>query len=119
MDFTHKEGSGIRKLLPHVSSECVELIEKLLIYNPDERPTARQALKHPYFRELREKDEMMRKITRVPRSFDSKSPSKSDDGSIVGSSITEKMGKLKEHSVLDDDEARMNVSPPVTRSFLR
>ncbi len=41
MDFPHKEGTGIRKLLPHVSSECIDLIEKLLTYNPDDRPTSR------------------------------------------------------------------------------
>ena len=72
--------------MPHASSECIDLIEKLLTYNPDDRPTARQALKHNYFRDLREQDQMIRKITRVPRGgFDSKSPAKSDDGSVVGS----------------------------------
>ena len=62
---------------------------------------------------------MMCKITRVPRSFDSKSPNKSDDGSVIGSvgaiTVTEKMGKLKERSpsntfIGDDDEVRTNVS---------
>jgi len=55
MDFTfpHKEGTGIEKLIPHVSAECVELITRLLAYNPDERMSARQALRHPYFRDLR------------------------------------------------------------------
>lgn len=32
-----QEGSGIAKLIPHVSSECVDLIIKLLAYNPDDR----------------------------------------------------------------------------------
>ena len=55
MDFTFppKQGTGIEKLIPHVSADCVELITKLLTYNPDERMSARQALRHPYFRELR------------------------------------------------------------------
>ena len=34
------EGSGITKLLPHVSPEAVDSILKLLIYNPDNRITA-------------------------------------------------------------------------------
>lgn len=53
-NFPPKEGTGIPKLIPHVPSECVDLICKLLAYNPDERLSARQALRHPYFRDLRE-----------------------------------------------------------------
>jgi renal tumor antigen len=49
-DFPHQEGSGLAKLLGHVSPECQDLITRLLAYNPDERLSARQALKHPYFR---------------------------------------------------------------------
>jgi len=32
-----QEGTGIVKLVPHVSPECVDLIVKLLAYNPDDR----------------------------------------------------------------------------------
>eukprot|EP00742_Colponemidia_sp_Colp-10_P000619 GILJ01000677.1.p1 GENE.GILJ01000677.1~~GILJ01000677.1.p1 ORF type:complete len:552 (+),score=78.06 GILJ01000677.1:158-1813(+) len=53
-NFPPKEGTGITKLIPHVSQECQELILKLLAYNPDDRLSARQALRHPYFRDLRE-----------------------------------------------------------------
>ncbi|GBG91254.1 hypothetical protein CBR_g52140 [Chara braunii] len=58
MDFSFppKEGSGIEKLIPHAQPECVELINKLLAYNPDERLSARQALRHAYFKELRENE---------------------------------------------------------------
>ena len=34
------EGTGIAKLIPHVSPEAIDLILKLLIYNPDNRMTA-------------------------------------------------------------------------------
>lgn len=33
-----------------------DLIAKLLAYNPDERLSARQALRHPYFKDLREQE---------------------------------------------------------------
>jgi serine/threonine protein kinase len=36
----------------------VELLTKLLAYNPDDRLSARQALRHIYFKELREKDKL-------------------------------------------------------------
>ena len=37
--FPQKQGTGIRKLLPHVSTECIELIEQMCTYDPDERYT--------------------------------------------------------------------------------
>lgn len=53
-NFPQKEGTGIDRLIPNAPSECVDIIKKLLAYNPDDRLSARQALRHSYFRELRE-----------------------------------------------------------------
>jgi serine/threonine protein kinase len=58
-NFPKKEGTGIGKLIPNVSAECREIITKMLIYNADHRMSAGQALKHPYFKELREADKQM------------------------------------------------------------
>ncbi|KAJ3122524.1 hypothetical protein HK100_011963 [Physocladia obscura] len=44
--FAAKEGTGIRALLPYVSQDCVDMVNALLIYNPDERISAKEALKH-------------------------------------------------------------------------
>jgi hypothetical protein len=41
-NFPAKEGGGVAKLIPHVNPECVDLIVKLLAYNPDDRLSARQ-----------------------------------------------------------------------------
>jgi len=58
--FEKKDGVGLRHYLPQASAECVELMEGLLMYDPEERFSARQALKHPYFREQREADKRSR-----------------------------------------------------------
>ncbi|EDQ85231.1 uncharacterized protein MONBRDRAFT_34399 [Monosiga brevicollis MX1] len=56
MKFPDKAGKGLDKLMPHASEECISLLLGLLEYDPDARLSARQALKHPYFRQLREAD---------------------------------------------------------------
>ena len=52
-NFPSKKGSGIEKSLPHATQECIELIYQMCIYDPEERITAKQALRHPYFKDLR------------------------------------------------------------------
>lgn len=52
--------------LPHVSKECIELIEGLLEYDPDERLTATEAKNHPYFRDVRDQEaKRYRQVTSI------------------------------------------------------
>lgn len=53
-DFPVQKGIGIPHLIPHASPDAIDLIEKLLKYDASERMTAREAMRHPYFKELRE-----------------------------------------------------------------
>merc|ERR1711916_234521 len=46
----------IAAIFPNASEEAVDLLEKLLVFNPEERLTAAQALAHPFFAELHEED---------------------------------------------------------------
>lgn len=55
-NFPQRKGSGIERLLTHVSAEAIQLIYQMCTYDPDERITARQALKHHYFKDLRDAD---------------------------------------------------------------
>jgi renal tumor antigen len=40
LNFPKKEGTGIAKLIPHVSPDIVDCITKLLTYNYDNRMSA-------------------------------------------------------------------------------
>mmetsp|Transcript_28859 Transcript_28859/g.46442 ORF Transcript_28859/g.46442 Transcript_28859/m.46442 type:complete len:542 (-) Transcript_28859:213-1838(-) len=53
-NFPEKKGTGIERLIPHASTELVELMKKLIRYDPDERILARQAIKDAYFKDLRD-----------------------------------------------------------------
>ena len=55
-NFAKEDGTSIAKLIPHAPPEAVDLMCKMLSYEPGRRITARQALQHVYFRDLREKD---------------------------------------------------------------
>jgi renal tumor antigen len=62
-NFPFKSGLGISKFLAHVSAECQDLIAKLLAYNPEDRYSAKQALNHPYFRDLIEQELKLSKMS--------------------------------------------------------
>lgn len=59
-DFPAKKYVGINRLISHVAKDCQELILWMITYNPDDRPSASQILKHAYFKELKELDDNKR-----------------------------------------------------------
>jgi serine/threonine protein kinase len=54
LDFPEQKGIGIPNLIPHASPDSIDLIVKMLRYDASERITSREAIRHPYFREVRE-----------------------------------------------------------------
>merc|ERR1711924_576034 len=55
-DFPPQKGVGIPPLIPHAPPDAVDLIIKLLKYDCHERITAREAMRHPYFKDVRESE---------------------------------------------------------------
>lgn len=53
-NFPEKKGTGVERLVPHADPDLLDLLNRLIRYDPDERLLARQALKDQYFRELRD-----------------------------------------------------------------
>ncbi|KAG9336405.1 hypothetical protein JZ751_002752 [Albula glossodonta] len=52
-DFPSRKGCGISQLIPHCSAPNLSLLYQMLEYDPEERISAKSALQHPCFRELR------------------------------------------------------------------
>ncbi len=55
-DFPPQKGLGVAQLVQHASSDSLDLMVKLLKYDASERITAREAMRHPYFKDVREAD---------------------------------------------------------------
>ncbi|XP_006824841.1 MAPK/MAK/MRK overlapping kinase-like [Saccoglossus kowalevskii] len=69
-NFPQKSGSGIERLLPHASKECMDLIYQLCTYDPDERISAKQAIRHPYFKDLRDAEKRVQAMAKLPSKVD-------------------------------------------------
>jgi len=70
-DFPEKKGTGLERLVPHADSDLVEIIKKLIRYDPDDRILARQALKDPFFRDLRDAEKDSAAVSAAPSSLPS------------------------------------------------
>ncbi len=47
-----KQGKSLQKLFQGVNTDAVDLLKKMLMFNPNERITVEEALQHPYLSEL-------------------------------------------------------------------
>ncbi|XP_071961927.1 MAPK/MAK/MRK overlapping kinase-like [Antedon mediterranea] len=71
-NFPQKKGSGLERMLSHASPESVELIYQCCTYDPDDRITAKQALKHSYFKELRDAEIKKHRLAKLEQEKDEK-----------------------------------------------
>ena len=46
---TYKRPSSLQEFFPYANSQALDLLQKMLVLDPSERITAREALHHPFF----------------------------------------------------------------------
>eukprot|EP00754_Rhynchopus_humris_P020772 Rhum_TRINITY_DN14714_c20_g1::Rhum_TRINITY_DN14714_c20_g1_i1::g.113407::m.113407/K08830/RAGE, MOK; renal tumor antigen len=63
-DFPHEAGVDIATLVPHAPPHAADLMTALLAYDPEERVSAKAAIQHPYFKEIRDLDRQLRQQVR-------------------------------------------------------
>ena len=57
-----------KEVVPQATELCLDLISKMLEFNPDKRPSIQEIMKHPYLKEFYRKEDMLvaEKQVRVP-----------------------------------------------------
>lgn len=95
-NFPTKRGTGIEKLLPHASKEAIDLIYKLCTYDPDDRISAKQALKDPYFQELRDADKRNQQMAKTKSEGKSVEPTSTNSVDETTSNSTSHIIKNKD-----------------------
>lgn len=49
--FENKKGNNLEKMFPNASGKCIELLKKMLAWDPELRITVDEAMNHSYFYE--------------------------------------------------------------------
>lgn len=88
LEFPVQKGIGIPKLIPHASPDCIDLIVKLLKYDASERITAREAMRHPYFRDVKEPERKASTGLGVPALTDITKSSEVNDNNATGDNLS-------------------------------
>ena len=98
---TSKTGAGLKDLFPDAPAECVDLLEQLLQFSPGKRPTAAQALQHPYLKAYHEAPEEDLPIPDVDMAFEAHNPSRENLKQMVWQEVCHYHPELRANSDRD------------------
>lgn len=91
-DFPSQKGIGIPQLIPHASPDAIDLMIKLIKYDASERITAREAMRHPYFKEVREAEQKQQAESKVTQA--NTLPTPSSNASVASNQPSIAQGNL-------------------------
>ncbi len=88
LDFNYPtlKATGIAKLIPHAPPDAVDVMQKLLAYDPDDRISAKEALRHNWFADLVKMEQNLKRRNRGASSRNKVSSSPSPVPSVGKSS---------------------------------
>ena len=96
-------GSALRDLFPDAPADCVDLLGQLLQFSPSKRPTASQALAHPYLRAYHEAPEEDLPIPDVDMAFEAHNPSRDALRQMVWQEVCHYHPELRKEPGADGD----------------
>ena len=62
LSFKYQKGRGLKAIFPKASNATLDLLAKMLVYNPEERISVHEALNHKVFEVIRDSEELWGKI---------------------------------------------------------
>lgn len=74
-----REKKDFRKLFPDASMPALDLLQKMLKFDPFERISVDDALRHPYLQKMYKKSDFQQQYSRFDHSFDEKIDTKDPD----------------------------------------
>jgi len=92
-------GNGLRGLFPDAPPACVDLLEQLLQFSPEKRPTAAQALKHPYLKAYHEAPEEDLPMPDIDMAFEAHNPSREQLRQMVWGEVCHYHPNLRNNDV--------------------
>ena len=57
MDLPVFDSQKLQHMYPNASPDALDLMQKLLVFNPNKRLTAEEALNHPYVKDFHNEDD--------------------------------------------------------------
>jgi mitogen-activated protein kinase 7 len=82
-----REKKDFRKLFPNASMQALDLLQKMLKFDPFERISVDDALRHPYLQRMYQKSDFQQQCTKFDHSFDKKIDTSDDDDDAIKSML--------------------------------